>query len=130
MFKIEYFNKQKHYNELENWWLNHNHSIIPSSSLPIGVVVYSNNIPICMSFLYTMDGCDMAQIGWTTTNPASSLKNKYNGINLAIDSLITVCKKLNKKHITSFCNSSGINKIMKRKGFVNNKSHELYVGSL
>lgn len=127
--QITYFN-ESNYGELCGWWDKHQHAIIPYSSLPIGVVVSNEDKNLAMAFIYTMDGCDVAQLAWTTTNPENSPRQSYLATDLAIDALITVAQKKNKKMITCFSNSRGLSKILNRKNIITQKEHVLNVGSL
>lgn len=125
---VKNFNKD-YYDVLCLWWKQHNHAIIPLQSLPLGVVVLDEKqMPVCASFLYVMDKCDMCQIAWTTSNPNATLKQRYVAINKAIDSLLFFANTLNKKNIISFTNSTGLEKILKRKGLLQQSSHSLMIG--
>ena len=128
-FNIEYF-KNEHYEELKKWWSLHNHPAVPFSSLPYGIVVSNEKqIPVCMSFLYTFEISDMCQIGWTTTNPNTKLRERYECVDLALDSLLILAQKLNKKTVICFSTSRGISKLMNKKGLSKGKSHDIYIGS-
>jgi len=127
--QITYFN-ETNYGELCGWWTKHQHAIIPYSSLGIGVVVSSEDKNLAMSFIYTMDGCDAAQLCWTTSNPGNSPRQSYESVDLAIDALLTVAIKKNKKTITCFSSSKGLTKILNRKNIMKNKDHVLSMGSL
>lgn len=129
--RIEKFDKNKHYDILEDWWTEHNHMQVPSSSLSgVGLVVYDNDTPICMSFLYVMAGCDLAQIAWTTTNPEANLRQKYRSILYCLEGLIALAKKYERKHIISFSSSKGLTKILKKSGLGVGKNHEILYGGL
>lgn len=126
---IVYFEPQKHYDVLKSWWTTHKHAIVAETSLPYGVVVYVNEVPVSMSFIYTCDKSDMCQIAWTTTNPEhSNLRERHKSVETAIDALLIFAEKKNKKYITCFSASKGLNKIISRRGFIKNASHELYIG--
>lgn len=129
--KINYFN-ESNYGELCRWWENHNHAIIPFSSLPLGVVISSqdSNKHLAMAFVYTMDGCDVAQLAWTTTNPENTVTTSYKAVSLAVDALLQVAhEKMNKKLILCFSSSGGLSKILNRKNIMTNKKHTLNIGS-
>jgi hypothetical protein len=128
--EIKYFEKQN-YEMLCDWWKKHNHPVLTYSNLPYGVLVLNTeNIPVCASFLYTMDNTDICQIAWTTSNPECSGKEKHKGIELALDSLLILAKKLNKTYILNFSNSRTIGKMLSRRGFAQGKPHTIYNGVL
>lgn len=127
--QITYFN-ESNYGELCGWWDKHQHAIIPYSSLGIGVVVSKEDKNLAMAFIYTWDGCDIAQIAWTAANPENTPRQSYQALDLAIDALLKVAEKKEKKMIVSFTSSSGVLKILNRKNIMKNKNHTLSVGSL
>lgn len=126
--KVTYFTPDD-YVELQAWWKKHNHNVLPLSALPVGVVVSSGDKNLVMSFVYTMDGCDVAQLAWTTSNPENKLKENYEAVNLAVDALVSVSKKLNKNLILCFSSSKGLTKILNKKNMLSNKKHVMVVGS-
>ena len=126
---IKYFS-QDNYIELCDWWNKHNHFVVAAGSLPYGVVVSDGDKNLVMSFLYTMDGCDIAQIAWTTSNPENKLKQNYAAIDLAIDAVLLLAKKMNKKNVICFSSSNGLNKMFNKKGLKSNMSHTLNSGAL
>jgi hypothetical protein len=126
---ICYFDKEQHYKQLSNWWVAHGHGKIEASSLPIGVVVSdASNKLLAMSFIYMMDGTDVAQLAWTTTNPENSNKESYKAVDLAIDALLIVAQKFEKKTILCFSSSKGLTKILNKKNIQENKNHVLSIG--
>lgn len=127
--QITYFN-ESNYGELCGWWDKHQHNIIPFSSLPLGVVVSNDTKKLAMAFVYTMDGCDVAQLAWTTSNPENSPRESYQSVDLAIDALLLVAReKLNKKMIVCFSSSKGLTKILNKKNITQNREHILNMGS-
>ena len=123
--------KKEHYNILTEWWKDHNHAIIEESALsPYSFIVYNNDKPICASFLYVMDKCNLAQIAWTTTNPNAGIKEKYNALNLCLQSLFDLAKLLKINNIVSFSSSKGLNKLYKKNGMYLGKEHTLNMGKL
>ena len=126
--KISYFN-ESNYGELCGWWDKHQHAIIPYSSLPIGVVIANDTKKLAMAFIYTMDGSDVAQLAWTTTNPENSPKESHASVDLAIDALLQVAQKKEKKLILCFSASRGLSKILNRKNINTQKEHVLNIGS-
>lgn len=125
---ITYFTSE-HYSELELWWKHYNHKVISITSLPVGVVVSTQEKILAMSFLYTMNGCDVAQIAWTTSNPKNKLRESHEAVTTAIDALLVLAKKLNKNTITCFSGSKGMSKILNRRNIAQNKNHVLHIGS-
>lgn len=130
--KIEYFDKQHHYEILCSWWKKHEHAEMNLSSLsPLGVVVFNEDNPVCMSFMYITPGCDFANIMWTTTNPEiDNMKQRHQSVETAIDALIIVAQKLNIKKIMTLGHSKGLTKLLTRKGFVEGMPHTLLIGGL
>lgn len=124
---INYFNPEN-YKELIQWWKANDHEVISLSSLPIGVVVSENNVPLVMSFVYLMDGTDIAQLAWTTSNPMNGLKQNHKAVELAIDALLIVAQKAGKKSVISFSSSKGLTKILNKKNIISNKNHTLSFG--
>lgn len=127
--QITYFN-ESNYGELCGWWDKHQHAIIPYSSLPIGVVVSKEDKNLAMAFIYTMDGTDFAQISWTACNPENTPRQSYHSMDLAIDGLLKVAEKKNKKLILCVSSSSGVTKIVNRKNLTGSKTHFVSAGSL
>lgn len=126
--QITYFT-EGNYGELCGWWDKHQHAIIPFTSLPLGVVVSKENKKLAMAFIYTMDGCDVAQLAWTTSNPENSARESYQSVDLAIDALLQIAEKKNKKLILCFSASKGLSKILNRKNINTQKEHVLNIGS-
>lgn len=119
-----------HYDTLTKWWDKHQHPIISQKSLsPIGVItVLDSGEYVSASFLYVMAGCDLGQIAWTTTNPESSSRNRYDGINMCLDGLIDIAKKEKRTNVICFSSSSGLTKLIEKQGFKVGKSHDLLAG--
>ncbi len=129
--EIKYYEKDKHYSLLTEWWTKRKHAVIEHTTLPMGVVVYINNEPTCMSFIYNYDGCDMSNIMWTTTNPdVQSREDRHEGIKLALDALISIANKMKKKRIMTLGHSNTFTDILVEKGFVEGGPHVLLIGGL
>ena len=128
--KLIKFNKEIHYKEVSKWWSEHNKLIVPKDSLSsVGLVVYNGGKPVCMSFLYIMAGCNMAQIAWTTTNPKAGLKERYKAINFCIEGLLEIAKKNNRKNVVCFSSNKSLSKIIASKGLIEQHSHDLLLGN-
>lgn len=125
--KVTYFTPEN-YEELCGWWKKHNHSTLPITSLPVGVVVSDESKNLVMSFMYTMDKCDVAQISWTTSNPENKLKQNYEAVALAVDALLILAQKLEKRTIISFSSSKGLTKILNKRNIKMNKNHVMNIG--
>ena len=128
--KLEKF-ERKHYETLLDWWEQHGHPVIPYESLsPIGLVVNDNGNLTCVSFLYVMHGCDLAQIAWTTTNPTSGLKKKHESVGACLHGLYGIAKQNKRTNIICFSSSTGLTKLIKRHGFNVGHTHDLLAGVL
>lgn len=125
------FDKDKHYDIVKQWWDERTHAVIPKSSLsPYGLIVFNNGKPVCVSWIYLFHGSDMAQMAWLTTNPESGLKEKYVAVNKCIFGLTEFAKNNERKILTCFSNSSGLNKVLGKTGMGNAGNHSLYIGKL
>lgn len=126
--KIDYFTPH-FYDILKSWWQEHNHAIIPIESLGLGLIVLDdNNYPLCMSFIYTMERCNVAQFAWTTTNPNVSFKVRHQAVELILLASLQVAKNEGKNLIFDFISSKGLKKILKNLNFIELKDHTLLTG--
>ncbi len=129
--QLRAFNHNADYVMLANWWENHGHPIIDQAALsPIGVVAEKNGVPVAVSFLSLIYGCNQAILSWTTTNPKASLREKHQGVNDCIKSLCSVAKDKEYVNVICFSASKGLTKIIQRHGFNVGKSHDLLAGQL
>lgn len=87
MLELSYFQPEQ-YPTLVEWWTRCNHVIIPITSLAHGIVVSKNKELLCISFVYIWDGCDLAQMGWTTVNPDIDKETRNAAIELVLDGSI------------------------------------------
>lgn len=123
--------EQKHFDILSDWWKQHDHPAMDFKALsPLGVVAFDGDTPVCASFLYVMHGCNLAQIAWTTTNPACGLKTKYYGINMCLGNLYQLALENKRTNVICFSSSSGLTKLMKKQGFNVGTTHNLLAGIL
>lgn len=115
------------YAMLSEWWEAHGHPVIPINMLsPFGLVGFSNNDePAAISFVYLVQGCDIAQISWTTTNPKVSPRDRYETVQHCIRGLIAVAKKSGRSNVLCFSDSSGLNRIMHKEGLKELKDHKM-----
>lgn len=115
------------YPMLVEWWTAHKHPIIPFNMLsPFGLVSFSDKSePAAMSFIYLPQGCDAAQISWTTTNPQVSPRVRYEAVDYVVKGLISLAKKGGRSNVMCFSDSSGLNKIYAKQGLKELKDHKL-----
>lgn len=112
-------------------WNAHNHWAIPADSLSdYGLVYEKDNEVVAFSFIYFMANSRLAQIAWTTTNPKMGLKLRHKAVTEILFGLEEIARKQQRKHLICFSASTGINKILKKVNFTNNKEHTLMIGSL
>jgi hypothetical protein len=117
------------YSDLCAWWSKHGHPIISSEVLPFGIVVENNGVKHAMTFVYTMDGCNAAQIAWTTTNPELGLKARYKAVNQAIDTALVYINSKKINNIMCFSDSMGLSKLLNKRGLRLGNDHILCIGS-
>lgn len=130
MLKLDYFQLEQHYPILLEWWKHYNHLILMPESLGHGLVILKENDPICMSFVYSLENTDLAQIGWTIAKPNNNRKDNYLAIDLLMEGSMILAKKLNKKILLNFTSSHGISKILESKNFIHCGYHHLVIGGL
>lgn len=121
----------EHHGIVSDWWLKHNHPIMPLNELsPIGLMVYDNNEPICVSFLYLLSGTSMGQIGFTTSNPEATSKQKHKAIGLCLNGLISLSSKYERSSVVCFSSSKGLTKILKKVGLTQGATHDYLIGKV
>jgi len=121
--------EKEHYPIVSEWWKKHEHTKIPEDMLSaIGLICYKDDKPICASWLYIMVGCKLAQIAWTTTNPDANLRERHKAVNFCIDGLLELAKANNRKRVICFSSSTGLNKVIMKKGLTKKNKHDLLVG--
>ena len=122
--------KTEDYAMLQDWWTKHNHMSIPKESLsPIGITIFDEETPSCIGFIYVMPNCDMAQIAWTTTNPEISLRKRYKAMDTCINALLQYAYINGRKNIICFSKSSGLSKMLRKKGLAQMTPHSLLMGT-
>jgi hypothetical protein len=129
--ELKLFKADEDYAELVTWWGFHNHPPLPVEMLsPFGVTALVNDQKACMSFIYFVQGCDMAQIAWTTTNSTVAMRERYVATDLCIKGLIDLAKKNNITNLMCFSDSSGLNKLFNKNGLKELRNHRLLYSSL
>lgn len=114
------------------WWLKHDHPIVGLEMLsPYGLLAYNDkDEAAAVCFIYFVDGCDIAQLSWGTTNPEVSTRDRYNCMNACIQSLIQLAKVNNRTNIMTFCDSKGLNRLYNKNGLKELKSHKMLYSKL
>jgi len=120
------------YPMIVQWWEKHNHPVIPFKMLsPAGLISLTDKgEPGCVSFIYFVANCDIAQIAWTTTNPDVSARDRYKSVDFCIKGLIALAKHNKRTNVLCFSDSHGLNKLFHKNGLKELKDHKLLYGSL
>lgn len=127
---IKKFDKQQ-YELLKQWWNKHQHPVVPLEMLSTFGLIASNGIePVACSFIYLASDCDFAQIAWTTTNPDSSLRDRYDGVDACIKGLLALAKKYNKSNVVCISDSSGLTKVINKNGLKKLNKHDFLYSKL
>jgi hypothetical protein len=124
---ITRFSKE-HYGLLTSWWKQHGHPEMKFSVLPPTGILVNDGKPLVASFLYLWPGTSAAQIAWTTTNPDSGLKQRHLAVNKAVDTLLDIARSNGKTDIICFSSSSGLTKLISKKGLNPGSAHTLLAG--
>lgn len=107
-----------HYETVVNWWKEHNHPVLPFNTLStFSFISFKDDQPIAVSFMYVAGDCDYAQIGWTTTNPNASLRDRYEGVDMCTKGLLELARKYKKTNVMTLCASSGLMKMYQKNTF-------------
>ncbi len=123
--------EEQHYHEVCSWWTQHGHPVLPFNMLStFGLMAFEGEQPICVSFVYLLSDCNIAQIAWTTTNPEAPIRMRYEGVDSTVKGLLGVAKKYNKTNVLCLSDSRGLKKIISRNGLKELKDHTLLYGSL
>lgn len=121
----------RHYEMVKSWWIERNHPVLPLDMLStFAFVSFIKDEPAAVAFLYMPGDCDFAQIGWMTTNPGVSLRQRHDGVVACTEALVRLAKTYNKTNVVSFCDSSGIGKIYQKQTFKKLKPHDFYYSKL
>jgi hypothetical protein len=127
---FELIDLNEHYSIISSWWEGHGTPVIPKELLSdVGFILKDGDEYIAAGWLFFMSK-DLAQIGWTTTNPSVSIKKRHIGVDYILDALINAAYMNKRSYIISFSNSSGLTKIMKKKGLAVSSKHDFLIGSL
>lgn len=119
------------YPEISKWWSKHNHPVLPFNMLsPFGLIAHTDAGPSCVSFVYLIADCDIAQISWTTTNPDVALRKRYEAVDYCIKGLLGAARHYGKTNVLCFSDSKGLTKLINKNGLKVLHNHSLLYGSL
>lgn len=122
---IRYYNKTD-YDTFVEMWKHHDHDIIPIDMLsPIGFVAVDGDSVIGGSWIYIADGCDMAQVAWTSLSPHATIKQKHKALSGIHNMIMSTCEVLGKKNIVMFSDKHGLSKFFHKRGFDMYSDHTL-----
>lgn len=128
--RVEKF-EEKDYPMLLSWWEKHKHPVIAREALsPLGLICYVDEVPSCVSFIYMMPMCNLAQIAWTTSNPEVSPRIRHKAISYCIKGLFEIAQKYERYHVVCFSGSTGLSKLLGRYNLGLGKSHDFLYGRI
>lgn len=88
------FEIEKHYDIACEWWKQWKWNALPLAALPKnGIVVYDNELPVCMGFIYLTDSC-ICWVEHIIANQSADRTQRSHGIDLLIKALSKKAKSL------------------------------------
>lgn len=122
MFNWRLENKNECYDLLVEWWKKHkafNDKIIELKSLPTRVFIVSNDDKDLFAVPVYITDSDFCYIGWVTSNPDASLREKVGALEFLYNIISIVMKSQNFDHILSKANAKSLQRVAERSGFIN-----------
>ena len=126
---LRFLNK-KDYKTICEWWKWWRWPVIPKEMLPdngkSGFIVEKNNIPIVSCFLFITNS-NWAKLEWVVSNPKYKEEDRQEAIELLINNVENVCKKMGIKYMFSVGRNKHLLDTHKKLGwFIDPKqSHEI-----
>jgi hypothetical protein len=97
---------------------------------PFGLMAFNGDEPVAAAFVYLVQGCDIAQISWSVTNPKAFVRLRYDGLESALKGLIALAKESGRTNIVTFSHSRGLTKLYSRQGLKTLQPHTLMYSKL
>ena len=122
MFSWKLLHKTDCYDTLCSWWTKHkafDEKLIAEKSLPSRVFVVSNEERDLFAVPVYVSDSDFCYIGWVTSNPDATPKEKVGALDYLYDIISTVMKSQGFDHIMSKANARSLQRIAERNGFIN-----------
>ena len=103
------------------WWLSRGQKdyVVPADCLPpTGVVVVSEGVMCCASWVEISKYSKLGLIGNIVTNPEISGKLRVKSIEICLDRLIVMAKAEGVKSLLGHFSENGLLTLLKRRGFI------------
>ena len=131
--RTEAIDYSKHHEMIKGWWKAHRHPEMPIDCLSnLGLVVYETvngeEMPLVASWAY-LSNAAVGWIGWTVSNPKAGVYLKK-AIHLVYGTLEETLRGLGYKYVVYVSSSSGLTKVLKRRGYRDNGKQNLMIGRL
>ena len=122
MLDWKLLSKDDVYPTLLEWWKKHkafNDKIIEHKSLPNRIFVVSNKDKDLFVVPVYISDSDFCYIGWVTSNPDSSPREKVGALDYLYNIISIVMKAQGFDHILSKANAKSLQRVAERTGFIN-----------
>lgn len=117
MIHFEFFNHEKHYEEICNWWISQNWEPIPLDHLAQnGIVIYFNDVMACAAWVYKTDSA-FCLLDWIVANPIIRRQDRFDCMNALFEAAQMMAKELGYKTIFTTTKNSNLVSRMESKGF-------------
>ena len=107
---------------LYSWWEKHeafNKKSIEYKSLPSRIFVVSNDTKDLFAVPVYISDSDFCYIGWVTSNPDATLREKTSALDYLYNIISIVMKSQGFDHIISKANAKSLQRVAERNGFIN-----------
>lgn len=122
MFNYRLLNKVDCYDTLKEWWIKHeafDGKVIEYKALPNRVFVVSNEEKDLFAVPVYISDSDFCYIGWVTSNPDTTLREKQGALDYLYNIISIVMKSQGFDHILSKANARSLQRVAERNGFIN-----------
>jgi hypothetical protein len=119
----ELYDPAEHYGMIALWWRRHGFPVIPKEVLGFGVVVRMDNVPKAAVFGFQDRYAErFAVIEFAVANPANKPKQSILALETAVECAKELLGRRGAVCIMSFFQNKGLNRVMKRCGFMKNEA--------
>ena len=113
-----FFNKDKHFEEIKNWWnfWSGPQVFSPEILSTHGVIMVKNNVNLCAGWVYSSDST-LGYIGFIVMNPKASKLDRVGCIEEMLDVLHKLAKELGIKFLFGSIENKNLVTRMRKKGY-------------